>query len=281
MKKSIACCASLLLFLLVWAEVARAETAPEAFARGRALLAEADFDGALQSFARAARADRNNREYLDHFAMVRRVVALRQNLDTERDPGRWEYIARGLHAFYVGQKLHGEALSLDREIHARLGTAASAKMLAETQLSLDLNTAAAATLVALGEAKHTPATRALYGLALVRLGRMDEAREIAAKIDLGDDAGPGTIYSVARLHAALGDADKALALLASCFESVAPSRLDGFKTHARLAPEFAALAATPRFAEVMAVESKVAESKCSGGSRCAGCPMRGKCSGGK
>jgi len=164
-------------------------------------------------------------------------------------------------------------------MHAKLNTASSAKTLAETQLALNLNDKAAETLASLDEARQTPATRALHGLALARQGKTDDARQIAESIKLTDDAGPGMLYSVARLNAAAGNSDQALILLTKCFESLAPSRLPGFKDHARKTPEFASLASTNAFDTVMLTESKVPESKCSGGTSCANCPMRGKCSG--
>ena len=79
------------------------------------------------------------------------------------------------------------------------------------------------------------------------------------------------------MHAVVGNHDEALRLLGRCFEAVTPSRLAGFKTHAAQSPEFAALASSGGFAKVLQTKSKVAESKCSGGSSCAGCPMRSKC----
>ena len=263
--------------LLVLGTLAQAESAPDAFASGKALLAGADFRGALEAFGKAARADRSNQEYLQHYAMVRQVLTLRAHLDTEKDDLRWEYIARGLHTFYLSQGLYDEALTLDKSMHARLNTALSAALLAETQLALNRNAEAVEVLAALDPPKQTAATRALHGLALARDGKRDEARRIAGTIEVSPGVGPGVIYTVARLSAAVGNADQALVLLRQCFESVAPSRLDVFKGHARKSPEFAGLAATPAFAQVLQTKSKVPESQCSGGTSCAGCPMRGKC----
>ena len=125
--------------------------------------------------------------------------------------------------------------------------------------------------------KTTAATQALLGIALARQGRVDEARKISERIDLSDSADPGTLYSLARMHAIVGNDGEALELLTRSFEAVPPSRLDNLKTHAKHSPEFDALGSTDRFARVLKTKSKVAESKCSGGSSCAGCPMRGKC----
>ena len=133
------------------------------------------------------------------------------------------------------------------------------------------------TLSALESDKTTAMTQLLLGIALARSGKTDQAKRIAEKVTLPKDAGPSVTYTAARLHAATGDSAKAMALLKTCFEGTLPSQLDGFKSHAKTCPEFAAIASTPEFAAVMKTESKVPESKCSGGSSCAGCPMRGNC----
>jgi hypothetical protein len=255
----------------------RAATADQAFANGETLLAKADFQGAMQAFAAAARADRANQEYLQHYAMVQQVIAMRSSLAAEKSPERWEYTARGLHSFYISQGLYQEALALDEQMHARLNTTISATLLAETQLAMNLNAEAATTLSGLEPSKQTAATRALAGLALARQGKLADARQVAGGLQLASEASPGELYSTARLHAAVGNQQEALQLLTRCFESLTPSSLDALKDHARQTPDFASLASTEAFTRVLKTESKVPESKCSGGSGCAGCPMRGSC----
>lgn len=257
--------------------LARAENAEQAAARAKALLAQGDFDAALAAYATAARADQDNRTYVQQYAVVRRVIQIRKQLEAEQDTERWQYLARALHAFYISQGIYSEALALDEKIHARLGTASSAAALAETQLAMDLDAEAAKTLSALEPERATPTTQALLGIALAREGKMDEARRVAAGVKLPEKAGPRMVYTAARLQGATGNTREALKLLARCFESTAPSLLDGYKAHARKCPEFTALASTAPFAEVLKTKSAVPESKCSGGSGCAGCPMRGKC----
>ena len=266
---------------IAWSSGVHGVTPEQVFAAGKASMADGDFEKALRAFATAARADRENREYYQSYSMVRRILTLRAGLAQQTDPQRWEYMARALHAFYVRENLYAESLALGKQMHARLNTASSATMLAETQLAMNLNAEAAAVLAGLDPDKATAATHALHGLALVRQDKTAQARKIAKAAVLPKDAGPGTTYSVARLQAAIGNTDEALDLLARCFEGVAPSRLDGFKNHARLCPEFADLVSTDAFAKVLLTGSKVAESKCSGGSKCAGCPMRGSCPSGQ
>ena len=256
-------------------------TAAKAFANGESLLSKADFQGALRAYATAARAERDNPEYLQRHALVRQIITMRRRLDAEDDPQQWEHIARALHSFYLSEGIYREALVLDRQLHARKQSASTAIMLAETELAMNRNEEAAQTLASLDSGKVTAATRALLGVALARQGKVGEAKQIAREVVLPEKAGPLMTYTVARLHGASGDSAKALVLLTQCFQSLPPSRLVGFKAHAEACPDFARLASTADFAEVLQTESKVPESKCSGGSKCAGCPSRGKCPGSK
>lgn len=265
--------------VLMWTPaLVRGESASEAFARGKSLLEKSDFDAALRAFAAAARGDLDNDSYRQQYSLVRRIIDLRKQMDAEKDPERWEYTARALHAFYLDQGLHSQAVGVARKIHEKIGTAASGTMLAETELALNRNADAEKTLASLDRGGHsTPATRALWGVALARLGKAGEAKKLAAAVALAADAGPQLTYSYARLQAATGNADAALAALEKCFQSLPPSRLENFKEHAKLCPDFAVMASTAGFAKVLQTESQVAESACSGGSGCAGCPMRNKC----
>jgi len=256
---------------------AHAETAKEAFARGNTLLENGSFQGALQAYSTAVRAERTNPQYGQHFMLVRRVIALRESLDQERDPQRWLRIAQSLRSFYISEEIYSEALSVDEKIHARLNSALSAEQLAETQLAMRKDAEASGILLALGPEKTTTVTQALLAIALGRQGQVDEARKIGEGIAGSGSDDPGTLYVLARMQAIVGNDGAALGLLTRCFEAVPPSRLDDLKTHAKQNPELAALASTDGFATALQTESKVAESQCSGGSSCAGCPMRGGC----
>ena len=119
----------------------------------------------------AARADRENRQYVAQYSLVRQVVELRKRLDAEQDPEQWENMARALRSFYLREGIYREALALDQKVHARLATAATARMLAETQLALDMNGEAAETLASLEPEKATPSTQGLLVVALARQGK--------------------------------------------------------------------------------------------------------------
>lgn len=256
---------------------AAAQAPAEAFASGEALLDKGKIAEALESFTAAARGDRNNVAYVQRYAMLRRIVELRNRLEHEQDATQWVYMAKALRAFYVKERLYDELLGIDTRIHARLGNADSATMLAETQLTLGRNEESLATLSASNQEPVPVLAQALRGIALARLGRGDEAKRIAEALDVPRDAGPNVIYAAARLQGSVGNAADATRLLTRCFETTLPSMLDGFKAHARTCPEFSTMASTSEFASALATPSKMPESKCSGASSCAGCPMSGRC----
>ncbi len=262
--------------LVLCSSVAIAGPAEDA-AQGKTLLAKGDFNGAMKSFATAARADRENPEYLNNFSMIRQVIALRSRLDKEQDPARWEYIARALQSFYTKERIYPDALALGEKMHVKLKTASTARMLAETQLAMGKNAEAEKMLAALDSKKATLATRSLHGLALVKLDKVDQAEKIAKALVVPAKAEPRELYCAARLQGAVGNAPEAVDLLKACMENVRPSLQDGYRSHAKQCDDFALLSSTDEFAKALASKSKVAESDCSGGSKCAGCPSRGKC----
>lgn len=257
--------------------VAVATTPAEAFKRGKAKVSEGDLRGALKEYADAARAAPDNDSYLQEFMLVRNAVLLKHNLAKTEDQKQWLQMAKGLRAFYASNGLLQQALDLDKQIHAKTNSCFTAMQLAETQLALDLNGDAEKVLSALSTEKSTTASRALLAIALVRQGKATEARTIAKAAVRSDEAGPITLYDLARMQAALGNADKSVTLLTSSFEATLPSRLDLFKRHAEKCPEFTAIVKTASFQKALATESKVSESQCSSGSSCASCPMRGGC----
>jgi len=257
-----------------------ATPAADSFEQGKSLLAQGDLEGALAQYAAAARADQRNAEYMQQYALLRQAIELRRQFAVETDPTRLDYQARALQAFYRQNSMKRESLELAQQAHQRLKTSESAVVLAEAALSQDKFDLAVSTLTALGSDQCPAIGMALKGVALARQGKAADARQVLASLQLASDADPATIYTVARLKAAIGDAAGAADDLTKAMAAVAPSRQDSLREHAKTSPEFAAMASSPAFAAALATPSKVSESRCSGGSNCSTCPMRGKCGGG-
>ncbi len=269
------------LFIGCWlngAAVGRAANdAEQAFQRGQQLVAEGDLRAAVQTLGSAVKLDRDNQRYLQQYLLTRQAVQLQAIMDKEKDSQRWEMAALALSSFYSSQNLYARALPVDEAMFKRLKTADSAVQLAETLLSLEKPDRAAEVLASLGTEKATTASRALRCVALARQGEVDEAKRVAATLRLASDADPGTLYLTARAQATVGQEAQSLATLTRCFEGIPPSRLDLLKSHTKLCVDFQSLATHPSFTQVLQTESKVSESKCSGGSSCSSCPMRGSC----
>ena len=251
-----------------------------AFTAGQALLAQGDFDGALKEFKTAARKDRDNEQYAQEYALLRQVLKLRQACAKEQDPAAWEQYAGALRSYYYDHGLYLEALPLDVQRFGRVLSAESAALLAETQLKLGQNDEAAKLLGGLSAELVSARTQVLQALAQVRLGNPNEARKLVqASPDATEAEGAGHYYDLARLQMLLGDKAAALAALTRTFELTPPSQLDALKARIGTCGDFAAVASSAEFAQVLATESKVTESKCSSGSSCGKCPNRSKCGG--
>ncbi len=277
MKMATTLAAAVLTVVVALPVLARGESAQQAYQKGQTLLSKGDFNGALKALAAAARADGQNQEYMQRYAMVRRVLQLQQKMEAEKDPQRWLYMARALHAFYIGEGLLDETAALDRKIHAKFNDTSSATLLAETELALNNNAEAADVLKKLEPNQSSAVTQALLGIALARQGKMDDAKRVTKAIVRPADVEPRTVYTLARLHAVTGDSDAAMKELGQVLESVPPSIQVSYREHATRCPDFRALAGTKQFAQVLKTESKIPESRCSGGQGCAGCPNRGQC----
>lgn len=252
--------------------------AETAYQQAQKLLSDGDLRGAVKGYVQAVKLDRSNQQYLQQYQLTRRALELQDKLSKQTDAKQWESDALALRSFFNAQGLSRLALPIDQQLFAKKPTEDNAITLAETLLTLDRNEEAVQTLQKLPEAELGPAGRAMLAIALVRQGAPDKATALADSLAaLPAASDPGTLYLTARMQAAVGKAEEAMATLAACFAAVPPSRQDMLKSHARLCRDFSAVAASPAFGQALATPSKVAESKCSGGSSCSTCPMRGTC----
>ena len=280
MRIPILLCA-MLLSVFIFTSPASAETASAAFARGKALVEAGQFEKSLPALAKAYKAKKSNRRYMQLYMQSYQIVKLQKRLKTETDPARWERIARSLHMVYFRLGLLDLQLAVDQELHKRLGTPQTASMLAETLLAHEKPAEAVKVIETVPADKLTPSTQALHALALLKSGKKAEAKKLADSLDLTEAKGPGLPYRAARLFGALGDQKRAIASLTQAFENIAPSRLGQFKQQAQAADEFKPFVESDAFLLAMKTKSKVPESSCSGASKCSGCPSRGGCSGSK
>lgn len=263
-----------------WADSAEAE---KASAEGKALLAKGDFDGALAVFKAAVTAEPKNGDCTRQYALLRRVMLLREQIAQEEDSEAWMQMARALIGFYREHQLYTEALPLAASYHEKVMTGDSAALLAEVQLGLNKNEDAAASLGGLDAEQTTPRTQALRGVALARLGKLDEAKAIADGLKLPKDCDDTVCIATARLYARLGDHQGAFKMLQCALECTSPRRVELVRAEVRGCADFATLRADPAFSKVLATKSKMKAGcgGCSGAQGCAksGTSVKAKCGG--
>ena len=266
-----------LIALMTTSVLADSKEAARLFAKGNEQLSEADFDDAAKTYAEAAAADPGNAEYLNQARIVSRVVTIRGNLKEEKDPKRWEAMARALHSYYCSNDLYSEAKLVDRQLFDRLKNEDTASMLAETLLELNDNKEAEKILKPYQSQNPSAYSQMLYGITLVRLDRGEEAHGILHDVTLQNDSDVQLRFQGARLNALMGHGDVALSLLTNVFESIPPSRLPEIKEYVRNNKDFSSITGSDKFASVLKTKSKIAESSCSGGTSCGGCPKASSC----
>ena len=243
------------------------------FANGKAALSKGEFQAALEAFKAATKADPENNEFFQEYTLLRRVMNIREQVKEETDAETWQKMSRALYNYYRQHKIEQEALATARALHEKAASADSVALLADAQLEAGENMAAAALLAGLDEGKRSPQTDVLHGIALARLDKTDEAKAVAAKLELPSDAEGALFLDAARLYALVGDAERATAALKSALEVTPPNQLDAVKAEAKESSDLASLAASPAFAKALEAKSKVATG-C--GKDCGKCPSKAK-----
>lgn len=257
-----------------------AADAPKSFADGQALLAKADFEGALTAFKAAAEAAPDQAEYLQEYALLRRIVKAQKQLTQEQDQSRWLKLAEAVQVYYTDHHLAGPALDLATEMHAKQPTAESAELLADAQLTAGKDEDVAKLLAGTPAEQHTPRSNVLQGIALAHLGRAADAQAVLAKTEFPKDASARLNFDAARLNALLGNDQVALDLLKAALEATPGPALEGVRTQAKASPDFAKLASTDGFKATLKTESK-AKAACGSKEACGNCPSKGKHADGK
>jgi len=264
------------LMLSPWLQAEEIE-ASKLHGEGTALLQKGDFDSALQAFSAAAKAAPDNPDYAQQAMLVRRILTLRKYVNEAELTPQWEKAVVSLHAFYLTQNLHNEALPLDRKAHEKMDNALSASLLAETLLEMGQDTEALNLLSGLDTKKLNPHNRIYLGIAMARTGQKEKAKKIRQTCRIDKPNETGLLFDLARLDTLVGDKKSALGLLKNCFEKTPGTQLAMVKGFVAECPDFKSLTDAPGFEAVMNALSKVNESGCSSGSSCGSCPNRTKC----
>ena len=252
-----------------------ADEAKDAFDAGNALLKKGEVKAAMHKFVEAVNLDPGTTEYSTKLSWAGRTLRLEAMREKDKDnPENWAKRCRGLHMFYLALGMTKQAVENDRELCERVQDPGDYVRLAQA-LYIDKQFAEAVkVLESLGD-DATPSSDAMLVLALDRDGKKKEAVELAKAIEVPESLSSATAYSLARVKALAGDAEKSTELLTALFEATAPVRLEKKKQDVVECEDFDGIRDTAEYKTAMKVESKM--SGCSEGKSCATCPMRNQC----
>ena len=279
----------LVLGLLAVPAMAADESQPEptsAVAKAELLLKQGNFEEARDAYVELAKADPENEELVKRALVLKRVVDLRTMVATEEVSPTWERATIALHSFYVRNGLADAALEAGKAAHTKAGSDVSASFVADALLEKGANKEVVAWVEELRMAQQTPQNLTYQSIALARLGRMDEAREIQKLYGASDTKDPGLLFDTARVQSLMGDSKQALTTLKTAFENTPERALPMLKDLAKSNPDLSSLQRTAAFAEVMKTASKASDcgSGCGGGGcgeKSGGCGEKsGGCGGG-
>lgn len=270
-----------LLLALLLAAPALAQTAVSPADRAEATLKQGDLEGALQLFKQAVRESPDNPALRQRAILVQRIVTIRSALDGAADPEDWMMLAEALHSFYHENGILSEALVVDQKIHDKLRTPASAMLLARTLLALEKNKQTIELLESQSVQEAPANLHTLLALALARESRAADAQKVLLRVKLDEMKDQQVLLDAACVQARLNEPGHARALLVRSLQNTPPSRLEVARAQIKACPDLAGLRSSADFATVLATESQVTESQCSGGTSCGSCPSKTSCSSGE
>ncbi|AQQ71073.1 Flp pilus assembly protein TadD [Limihaloglobus sulfuriphilus] len=251
--------------------------AEDNYAQGTEQMKQGDFDGAMKSFASAAKLDREQTKYREMYSLVRRIIKTRNVMETEANLAKWKQYAAGLRNFYYSYRLWDQAYELDKELFAKESTDENRLMLVESMVAAGKNKEALAELDKLAEEKVDNEAKLYRAMALGSSGEKDAAAAILKDIKIADDAPNGMKYYASRANMVIGDKEHAYEYLKKTLEGVPPSAIENFRLTVKSAPEFAQVTDSEEFTAVLNTESKISESSCSGGGDCGSCRLSSSC----
>ena len=246
------------------------------YAEGNAFLKKGDLENALTAFGQAAGAPDAKPEYKRKFLQTRAVIKMREVIATEQDEAKWFKTATRLRNFYYSFRLHADLHALAAEMHKRRPTIGTASLLADACLMLGKNEEAEETLASCEAEKLNLQAKVLLAVARARQGKMDPAKAVLAELKIPATVSPRFLFDVARLEVLCGQVDEGMKTLTIALQKTNTKGLASFKGYVKDAPDFGKVPAET-LAKVLATDSKVDGSSCSGGSSCGSCPKKGTC----
>ncbi|HAL45219.1 MAG: hypothetical protein A2Y12_04560 [Planctomycetes bacterium GWF2_42_9] len=237
-----------------------------------------NFTAALNEYVAAAKANPQEVYYRQQYAVLQRVVKMQNLIKTEINLEKWKSYAKAIRGYYYNKGFYSEALAIDLQAANKFNTGEFAANALETMLLNGKNAEA----VKFIEEKKTEDKIVRYetlSLAAQALnGKAKESVDALQTVKIDPKLDSKSYFDIARIYNAAGDKEKTLANLQLLLENTLPSEIEAERLMIKRTADLASLNGSDDFTKVLATQSKVEQSGCTGGSSCGSCKNRSKCS---
>lgn len=241
---------------------------------------EQNYQAAVTAYAQAARTHPTDTYYRDQFALMRSVAKLQAGLASEPVAEKWRVSAEAVRAYLYSRGFYQAALTVDQAAYERFKDLPSAARKLETLLLVGQDAQAQEFAQSLGQvaADAAPARlQTLRAVALARSGKTAEALAAVADVKVNPQEDCAGLFDLARVFKAAAKTDEAMQALRLFLEHTIPTEMATSQSMITLCADFKDLQGQEPFKTVLATQSKVAQSGCSGGASCSTCALKGKC----
>lgn len=244
---------------------------------------DGNYQAAITAYAQAARANATVPYYRDQFALLRSVSKMQAALAKEPLAEKWKAYAEAVRVYHYNKGFYQAALAVDDAAYTKFKDPASAVHKIETLLMIGQDAQAQPLVASLSQASGdaVPARwQTLSQVVLAHTGQADKALASMANLKIDPKVNSAGLFDVARVYKAAAKTDEALSCLRMFLEHTVPTEMATSRNMITLCADFQDLQNQDAFKAVLATQSKVAQSGCTGGSSCSSCALKDKCSSG-
>lgn len=245
---------------------------------------DANYQGALTAYAQAARANPAVQYYRDQFALLRGVSKMQAALASETLPEKWKTYAEAVRVYLYAKGYYQAALAVDQAARAKFSDPYVNVATIETLLLVGQDSQVQPLAQSLSQVTGVaipPRWQTLRPVVMAHTGQADQALAAVAGVKVDPAMDPASLFDLARIYKAAAKKDDALSYLRLFLEHTPPTEMATSRNMITLCADFRDLQDQDAFKTVLATQSKVTQSGCTGGASCSSCALKGKCSASK
>jgi hypothetical protein len=232
---------------------------------------------ALLEYASAAKANPQVVYYRQQYAILQRVAKMQSLLKTETNAEKWKSYAKAIRGYFYSKGYYSASLPIDMEAANKFNSGEYAANALETLLLTGKKDEAAKFSSDKKPADKTVRYQTLALVSEAYAGKTKETMENLQTVKIDPKVDYESYFDYARIYNAANDKEKTFSNLKAFLESTPPTEMPSAHEMITRSADFASLSGSEDFNKVLATESKVVQSGCTGGSSCGSCKLKDKC----